>query len=108
MVNNGGMKDGWCVAITTEGGFTGRGIGHVEVRGAATSDPDPMTRAVAAARPEKWSSAYGRGGGADEVRTTLVLTRGGSSWRVSWSESSFVALPEDLAALFDAAWAEKR
>lgn len=119
MVNNGGMADGWRVEITTGGGFTGRGIGTVDARGSAgprladrrgqTDDRDArIAGAVAKARPERWTADYGRSAGADEVQYTLTLARGGSSWKVSWTDASVGELPSDLRELFDAAWETRR
>ncbi|HEY0139408.1 MAG TPA: hypothetical protein VGF48_00855 [Thermoanaerobaculia bacterium] len=83
------------VAITTEGGFTGRGIGSVTLDDPL---PDEVARAVAAARPEEWQREYTVERGADLVRYTLTLGDVTTSWVTS------AAIPPDLEALFDAAW----
>jgi hypothetical protein len=74
------------VTITTDGGFTGRGIGS------ASADVD-----VADVQPESWQDEYTTRG-ADLIRYTLeVGTR-----RVSWMEGA--EIPDDLRALFEKVW----
>jgi len=74
------------ITITTDGGFTGRGIGT------RSADVD-----VSDARPEKWRDEY-RARGADLLRYTLTL--GGKS--VSFNETA--EIPEDLRRLFERVW----
>lgn len=87
------------VAITTDGGFTGRGIGGVTL-----DDPLPedVARAVANAHPEEWQREYPVDRGADLVRYTLTLGDVTTSWITG------ARIPEDLQALFDAAWRSRR
>lgn len=85
------------ITITTDGGFTGRGIGRVSVE----DDVDAHVRDAAAnARPESWAREY-PARGADLV--TYTLTFGGRT--ASWQNGA--AIPGDLEALFAAAWAHK-
>ncbi|HEX6084477.1 MAG TPA: hypothetical protein VF266_08120 [Thermoanaerobaculia bacterium] len=75
------------VTITTDGGFTGRGIGSRS----ADVDVDDV-------RPEEWKDEY-RGRGNDLVRYTLVF----GDRAVSWNETA--EIPEDLRRLFERVWA---
>lgn len=75
------------VTITTDGGFTGRGIGSRSV----DADVDDV-------RPEEWREEY-RARGADLVRYTLTL----GDRSVSWDETA--EIPEDLRRLFERVWA---
>jgi hypothetical protein len=77
------------VSITTDGGFTGRGIGS------AQADVDDA--AIASARAEEWRDAY-ECRGADLVRYTLTI----GNRSVSWSEGA--ELPQGLRELFDRVW----
>ena len=74
------------VTITTDGGFTGRGIGS------RTADVD-----VKDVRPETWRDDY-RARGADLVRYTLTI----GERSVSWNEGA--EIPEDLRRLFERVW----
>jgi hypothetical protein len=74
------------VTITTDGGFTGRGIGT------RSADVD-----VSDVRPELWREEY-PGRGADLVRYTLTL----GDRSVSWNETA--EIPEDLRRLFERVW----
>ena len=74
------------VTITTDGGFTGRGIGT------RSADVD-----VEDAHPESWREEY-RGPGADVVRYTLTM----GDCTVSWNETA--EIPEDLRRLFERVW----
>ena len=75
------------VIITTDGGFTGRGIGT------RSADVD-----VGDVRPGEWREEY-RARGADLVRYTLTL----EDRSVSWDETA--EIPEDLRRLFERVWA---
>jgi hypothetical protein len=74
------------VTITTDGGFTGRGLGT------ATADVD-----AADLHPELWRPEY-TSPGADLIRYTLTI----GEHRVSWVEGA--EIPEELAALFARVW----
>jgi hypothetical protein len=74
------------VTITTDGGFTGRGIGT------RSADVD-----VEDVRPERWEAEY-RGRGNDVVRYTLAV----GEHTVSWNETA--EIPEDLRRLFERVW----
>ncbi|HEX9984545.1 MAG TPA: hypothetical protein VGF69_14890 [Thermoanaerobaculia bacterium] len=83
------------LTITTDGGFTGRGIGSVTI-----DDPESreeLREALANARPETWQPEYAAGG-ADLVRYTLTL----DGVSVTWVETAVI--PDDLRRLFTAAW----
>jgi hypothetical protein len=85
------------IDITTDGGFTGRGIGSVSID---SDEADDVARALAAARPSTWQREYrGRGNGNDVVNYTMTF----GETTVSWNETAQV--PEDQRALFDAVWA---
>jgi hypothetical protein len=103
----GPMSNDWRVAIATDGGFTGRGIGGVTIEGAANHDA-ALARAVAGARPEQWKREYLKPGNphgyADQVHYTLTLTRDGRASTTSWYDDAREQLPPDLSVLFDRAW----
>lgn len=80
------------ITITTDGGFTGRGIGSVSVESSRVREE------VANARPETWAREY-TAHGADLVHYTLTIGDVTTSW------STGAAIPPDLAALFEAVWA---
>ena len=75
------------VTITTDGGFTGRGIGS------RSADVE-----VGDLRPEAWQDEY-RAHGNDLVRYTLTL----GDRSISWNETA--EIPEDLRRLFERVWA---
>jgi hypothetical protein len=74
------------VTITTDGGFTGRGIGSRS----ADVDVDDV-------HPEEWREEY-RAHGADLVLYTLTL----GERSVSWNETA--EIPKDLRRLFERVW----
>lgn len=74
------------VTITTDGGFTGRGIGSRS----ADVEVDDL-------RPEEWKDEY-RARGNDLVRYTLTV----GDRAVSWNETA--EIPEDLRRLFERVW----
>ena len=76
------------VTITTDGGFTGRGIG-----GASAEVDDELLRDA-----DSWDEVYAARRGADLVRYTLTF--GGKS--VTWTETA--EIPEDLRRVFEAVW----
>ena len=77
------------VTITTDGGFTGRGIG--------TRSADVDDALVARAMQEEWRDEY-RSPGADLVRYTLHL----GERRVSFTDGA--EIPSALRALFERVW----
>lgn len=77
------------VTITTDGGFTGRGLG---TRSADIPEDD-----VARARPDDWRDEY-RSRGADLVRYTLRV----GERSVSWTEGADV--PRGVRELFERVW----
>jgi hypothetical protein len=77
------------VTITTDGGFTGRGIGS------ASAEIDEAM--LAELRPEEWREEY-RAHGADLVNYTLTL----GERRVTWNETA--EIPEDLRRLIQRVW----
>ena len=82
------------VMITTDGGFTGRGVGSVSV----DSDVDARVReAVRNAQPSAWKREYAARG-ADLVTYTLTLGEHTTSWQTG------AEIPKDLEELFDAVW----
>jgi hypothetical protein len=108
------------LTISTEGGFTGRGVGSISIRdgavdagtlgtarctGELTADErGALARALAAAHSDQWKRDYtpssNPNGYADQVRYTLTL----NGRTVSWTDESRDALPSDLIAIHDLAW----
>lgn len=85
------------VTITTDGGFTGRGLGSVSVE----SDVDHRVReAVRNARPETWQREYTTRG-ADLITYTLTIDGHTTSWQ------THAEIPKDLEELFAAVWAHR-
>lgn len=80
------------VTVTTDGGFTGRGIGG------ASADVDDEF--VASARPESWQPRYDAPG-ADLVRYTLRAGRR----TVTWSDGA--EIPAGLRKLFERVWSAR-
>ena len=80
------------VTVTTDGGFTGRGIGS------ASAEVDDET--VASARPETWQPRY-EAPGADLVRYTLRA--GGRT--VTWTDGA--KIPAGLRELFERVWSSR-
>ena len=76
------------VTITTDGGFTGRGIGSAS----AEVDDDLLRDADA------WDEVYTTRRGADLVRYTMTF--GGKS--VTWTDAA--EIPEDLRRVFEEVW----
>ena len=77
------------ITITTDGGFTGRGLG---MRSADVDD-----EAVARAESEEWRHEY-QAPGADLVRYTLTT----DTRIVSWTEGA--PIPRGLRELFERVW----
>ena len=77
------------VTITTEGGFTGRGIGS------ASAEVDEET--IARAGIDEWRDSYDAHG-ADLVRYTLTVGERTVTWRDG------AEIPRGLADLFDRVW----
>ena len=108
------------LAISTDGGFTGRGNGSVSIRDLTvhastlgnsscsgeltTAERSELAAAVADAKPEFWKHDYTPAsnphGNADQIRYTLELN--GRS--VTWIDESRASLPADLARINDLAW----
>lgn len=84
------------ITITSDGGFTGRGIGSVEIEDARASPA--LARAIAAAHPEEWEREYRVALGADFVTYTLTM----GDVVTTWDEGA--EIPEDLRAVFEVAW----
>jgi len=82
------------ITITTDGGFTGRGIGGVSV------DSEIVRDAFHKARPETWAREY-LSIGADLVTYTIAIGEHRTSWQTG------AAIPRDLEELFEAVWARK-
>lgn len=76
------------VTITTDGGFTGRGIG-----GASGEVDDDLLRDA-----DSWAEVYTTGRGADLVRYTMTF----GSRRVSWTDTA--EIPADLRRVFECVW----
>lgn len=81
------------ITITSEGGFTGRGVGSWE---ADDPLPEDVARAIAHARPERWKREYTVPRGADLVRYTLTM----GDVVVSWTTTA--EIPEDLREIWTA------
>lgn len=80
------------VTITTDGGFTGRGIGSA----AAEVDDDFIARLDV----DSWQESY-TAPGADLIRYALEV--GGR--RVTWMEGA--QIPDDLRELYELVWKNK-
>jgi len=99
----------WRIEITTEGGFTGRGLGNATVtpQSVAKCDHAELDRALAAAKPSEWKEEYREpgvpNGHPDQILTTMTVTIDGTTKKTSWYAREIV--PKDALALFDAAWA---
>lgn len=76
------------VTITTDGGFTGRGIGS-----ASADVDDELLRGAG-----EWAEVYTTRRGADLVRYTMTF--GGKS--VTWTDAA--EIPEDLRRVFEEVW----
>jgi hypothetical protein len=81
------------IIITTDGGFTGRGIGS------ATADLDDEK--IAGLRSEDWRDQYDAHG-ADLIQYTLRL----GERAIRWSDGA--QIPRELQELFDEVWANKK
>lgn len=80
------------VTITTDGGFTGRGIGS------ASADVDDAF--CARLRMDSWRESH-PGRGADLVQYTLEI----DGRRVTWVDGA--EIPDDLRELFARVWATR-
>jgi hypothetical protein len=108
--NTAGAMTPLDLSVTTDGGFTGRGLGSVTIKDdrATTERCDaPLTDAekarleklVGAADPSSWRDSYGDADGhPDQVKYTLTLGGHTTSWR---DEDK---VPADVRALYEAAW----
>jgi len=96
------------LTITTDGGFTGRGLGTIAIEAKkATTDrcSSPLTaaeleqlgEAMNAAKKIEWKESYGAAH-PDAVRWTLET----DGRKTSWYDNNDV--PKELGALRDAAW----
>ena len=108
------------LTLTTDGGFSGRGLGSVTIRGdsitAGTIGSESCTGTLAddereqlgsiagKASLEEWRSDYTPAdnphGSADQVRYTLTL----NGRRVTWTDEAESSLPPALASLRNLAW----
>jgi hypothetical protein len=88
-VKTNGCEEAMRVTITTDGGFTGRGIGSAS----ADVDDDEFARL----RSEEWRDEY-RAPGADLIRYTLTC----GERTVSWQEGA--EIPRELRDLFQKIW----
>ena len=80
------------VTITTDGGFTGRGIGS-----ASAEVEDELLRAIDF---DSWRDEY-TARGADMVRYTLTI----GDRSVSWVDGA--GIPRDLRELFERVWGRR-
>ena len=96
------------LTIKTDGGFTGRGLGHLAINGEkvttercdgklSRAECDLLTSAIAAAKKLKWRDSYGHAA-PDAVEWTMEL----DDRKASWYDSSEV--PKELDNLRTAAW----
>jgi hypothetical protein len=98
------VTEPWHIEITTDGGFTGRGVGSA----AADSDhaSDALRRAVAESKPQRWARDYVNAnmphGAPDEVHYTLTLTAGDHEYVTSWRDTA--PRPRDLRDVADLVW----
>ena len=81
------------ITITTDGGFTGRGIGS------ASADVDDAY--IARLHCEDWRAHY-QARGADLIHYTLTL----GERAIRWSDGA--EIPRELQALFEKVWANRK
>ncbi len=106
--------------LTTDGGFSGRGLGSVSILGDSITagtigsesctdtlsedEREQLSTAAGKAIREEWRSDYAPvgnpRGSADQVRYTLTL----NGRQVSWTDEAESSLPPALAALRKLAW----
>lgn len=102
------VTEPWQIEITTDGGFTGRGVGSAAIDSDHASEE--LRRAVADSKPQHWEREYVNPkmphGAPDEVRYTLRLVAGDHEYVTSWRDTS--ERPRDLRAVADLAWATKK
>ncbi len=115
------MRD-WRIEVTTEGGFTGRGLGAVTLSAQAVRASDwnrsceveisdqerrELEHQIAAALECDWrvyvleDNPYGY---ADQIRYTITLDESGQSRSASWLDETAGAVPHEIALLFRTAW----
>ena len=101
----------WRIEITTEGGFTGRGIGNATItpQSVASCDHAALDRALKDAKPSNWKHEYREPsnphGYADQVLTTMTVTIDGKTTTTSWYSGARDLVAKDAMAVFEAAWA---
>jgi len=99
------------LSITTDGGFSGRGIGSISIdgkevetdrcRGALTAEEEKALQRLAAdAHPESWKESYGEPARPDQVHYTLTL----AGRTTSWHGETQPDLPKEVSALRELAW----
>jgi hypothetical protein len=114
----------WALAITSGGGFTGRGAGNLKIDsegatvgngGSGRAQPAalrPLITAVAAARPEAWRACYIQPGNpngcCDQFSYTLTLRRRAADrqderYEFFWYTDSADRLPSDAGSIVSAA-----
>src|SRR6266536_957376 len=110
----------WRIEITTNGGFTGRGSGSLNVAadgtltikpgcrlGLTAEDLKTLNELVEKAKPREWKPSYvtptNPTGCCDMIGTTLTITRRGSKWTSTWFDDH-LPLPADLEAILSALW----
>jgi hypothetical protein len=99
------VTEPWHIEITTDGGFTGRGVGTASID--SDHAPAVLRRAVAGAKPQHWAREYVNPnmphGAPDEVRYTLSLKDADHEYVTSWRETA--SRPPDLREVADLVWA---
>jgi len=96
------------LTIKTDGGFTGRGVGHLSINGEkvttercdgtlSRAECEQLAAAIAAAKKLKWRESYGHAS-PDAVEWTLEL----DDRKASWYDGN--DLPKELEQLRDTAW----
>ena len=102
--------------LATQGGFSGRGAGGVELRsdgvlrvespgGARCETRLPLVvrrelrSAIAHAAPESWPGALAPASGADQIEYTLTVQRRGRAFIARWRDGEAEKLAKDLKTL---------
>jgi len=102
------VTEPWHIEITTDGGFTGRGVGSASID--SDHAPAALRRAVAESKPQQWAREYVNPnmphGAPDEVHYTLTLKDGDHEYVTSWRETA--SRPRDLREVAELVWATRK